>query len=129
MLRAVVRFLIQCLTGLPDNLIGNALLTRMLGYVKDEILKTRYGYYIHFKATSPIPTSIRKQAILGVYEKPYLSVLMKLIEPGDYVVDVGAHEGYVSLMMANKVGGEGRVFSIEPNPENLTYLNENVKIN
>jgi len=129
MLQAVVRLIIRFLTGLPDNLISNVLLTRMLGYVKDEVLKTRYGYSIHFRVTSPGPTSIRKQAVLGVYEKPYLSVLTKLIEPGDYVIDVGAHEGYVSLMMANKVGNSGRVFSIEPNPENLKYLYDNTRIN
>lgn len=47
-------------------------------------------------------------------------MIRKLISPNDYVIDIGAHEGYFSLFMASIVDKEGKVFSIEPNKENVS---------
>lgn len=100
-----------------------------MGLVEEAPIKTRYGYSIYFRRTGSSATNIRKVVILGRYEKHYLNMLTKLVEPGDYVIDVGAHEGYVSLLMSSIVGNSGRIFSIEPNVENLEYLRHNIKDN
>ncbi len=125
MLNIIIRYLLR----LPSNFIIDGIIWRLLDYVKESVVKTRFGYYIRFRTTKPIPTNIRKNVILGRYEKDYLSMLTSLVEPGDHVIDAGAHEGYVSLLMSGVVGNDGRVFSIEPNQENLAYLRDNIKVN
>jgi FkbM family methyltransferase len=46
----------------------------------------------------------------------------RLLRPGDAFVDVGAYDGLISLVAAHAVGGAGRVYSFEPNPEAFARL-------
>lgn len=41
-------------------------------------------------------------------------MVRKLINEGDYVIDLGANLGYYSLIFSRLVGKKGKVFSIEP---------------
>ncbi len=49
-------------------------------------------------------------------DKNYQDVyfLEKIIRPGDYCVDIGAHLGYYTLELSRLTGPEGKVFAIEP---------------
>lgn len=49
--------------------------------------------------------------------------------PGQTVIDIGANIGTFALVAAKYVGAKGRVISIEPHPENLRYLNRNIRQN
>jgi FkbM family methyltransferase len=49
----------------------------------------------------------------------------RLIGPGDVVLDVGGHIGYVALYFAALVGPTGRVFTFEPGENNLPYVRAN----
>ena len=40
--------------------------------------------------------------------------LKKIIRPGDYCVDIGAHLGYFTLELSRLTGKSGKVFAIEP---------------
>ncbi|GAI46149.1 unnamed protein product, partial [marine sediment metagenome] len=66
---------------------------------------------------------------MGTHELPYLMMIKRILCAGDYVIDIGAHEGYFSLFMSPLVGKSGKVFAIEPNPENLYFLHRNAEIN
>ena len=48
---------------------------------------------------------------------------------GGLFVDVGANFGWYSLILSLCAGDEGRVVSIEPEPENLRLLKKNIDIN
>ena len=48
---------------------------------------------------------------------------------GSNFIDVGANIGYFSCLMSIVAGPTGRVLAIEPEPDNLTLLENNVKIN
>ncbi|MCA9414897.1 MAG: FkbM family methyltransferase, partial [Candidatus Omnitrophica bacterium] len=48
---------------------------------------------------------------------------------GDTVLDIGAHIGLFTLVMAREVGPKGRVFSFEPCPESHHLLAENIRTN
>ncbi len=50
-------------------------------------------------------------------------------QPGQVVVDVGAHQGIFSMRAAARVGGTGRVVSIEPSPRNQDILERNIAVN
>src|SRR5687767_14975864 len=54
-----------------------------------------------------------------------MSVMSKLVAPGDNVVDVGANVGHYSLMLSEAVGIDGHVFAIEPIPETFGLLTAN----
>jgi FkbM family methyltransferase len=53
---------------------------------------------------------------MGVYDLCVTEVLWRLIDLGDTAVDVGANIGYMTSIMAKRVGKTGRVFSYEPHP-------------
>ena len=51
----------------------------------------------------------------------------KLIEKGDTVIDIGANLGYYSILFAQWVGEEGKVFSVEPIAVYNKIFNERAK--
>ena len=50
------------------------------------------------------------------------SIFRPLINPGDTVFDVGANIGYFSLYFRSLVGSTGKVYAIEPDPDNIEDL-------
>jgi FkbM family methyltransferase len=48
--------------------------------------------------------------------------LTEQLKPGHVFFDVGAHHGWVSMWTLPLVGKEGRVYSFEPSPANLSVL-------
>jgi len=65
----------------------------------------------------------------GIWEKDVTAYLMKLIESGMVVVDIGANVGYYTLLAAEKVADHGKVFAFEPEPSRYTLLEKNVGVN
>jgi len=59
-------------------------------------------------------------------ERLCMSAFAALIRPGDTVIDVGAHIGYVAMYLARLAGPLGRMVALEPSPENLRYARRNV---
>lgn len=51
--------------------------------------------------------------------------LRRFLQRGMVVVDVGAHIGYYTALAAACVGPRGRVFAVEPAPDNLELLQKN----
>jgi FkbM family methyltransferase len=49
--------------------------------------------------------------------------------PGGTVVDVGANVGLHALRLARRVEPGGRIYAVEPAPDNLAYLRENLRRN
>jgi FkbM family methyltransferase len=56
-------------------------------------------------------------------------VLAKYLRRGDTFVDVGANIGVHSLLAANLVHPEGRVYAIEPHPRTFRFLQGNIRLN
>lgn len=67
--------------------------------------------------------------LTGLYEQDLTDLLLKQVEPGMNVVDVGANVGYYSLVASTLVGSSGRVYAFEPDPESFSYLTRNVDLN
>ena len=65
----------------------------------------------------------------GHYEPAVCRVLEQTVRAGWTAVDVGAHIGYMSLLLAKCVGPGGKVLAFEPLPENVALLLENVALN
>lgn len=64
-----------------------------------------------------------------IYEPTETNLVRSQINKGDIVVDMGANIGYYTLIFAELVGGDGKVFAFEPDPDNFSLLSKNVKEN
>jgi FkbM family methyltransferase len=65
----------------------------------------------------------------GTYDSPFTAFVQRHVKPGDTVIDVGAHAGLFTLLLAHQVWETGRVIAYEPNPRMLELLRDNVTMN
>ena len=63
----------------------------------------------------------------GQWERDSWHVVEQHLQRGATFVDIGAHIGYYSLKAAPVVGPSGRVLAIEPNPETVRKLRDNIQ--
>jgi FkbM family methyltransferase len=59
-------------------------------------------------------------------EHRVMQAITALAKPGDTVIDVGGHIGFVTLHLRGLVGTTGKVVVFEPGPNNLPYLQANI---
>jgi FkbM family methyltransferase len=65
----------------------------------------------------------------GTYVPEVCRIIVRNVQLGWVCVDVGAHIGYFTLLLAKLVGEHGRVIAFEAHPKNAERLCSNVKIN
>src|SRR6266513_5935636 len=63
------------------------------------------------------------------FEKPLTMAVTTLLRLGDSFVDVGANEGYFSVLAARTIGPHGRVLAIEPQSRLRDVLERNIAAN
>ena len=51
------------------------------------------------------------------------------LRDGDVIYDIGANIGFVALMFASQLKNKCKVYSVEPNPENISIINFNNRLN
>ncbi len=71
----------------------------------------------------------REVWLTGQYEPIQTAIVRASLRPGNTFVDVGANWGYFSLMAAHRVGSNGRVIAVEPDPRLYGALAANVARN
>jgi len=128
---ARITWIVQQLLKLPSNPVLDRLIVELIkDYSTIDSLRSRFGWQMKLRPCSdPELLRVRSSAALGRYERSYLKLLIQLVKQGDAVVDVGAFEGYFTIPLAKKVGEEGHVFSIEPDPANVEILQKNIQLN
>jgi FkbM family methyltransferase len=65
----------------------------------------------------------------GQYESQSVESLKKIIRPGMRCIDVGAHIGFYTCLLASLVGESGRVYAFEPMPSSFELLLKNIEEN
>jgi FkbM family methyltransferase len=84
-------------------------------------------YRLLLDATDP---GINRQLLEhGTREREQMFLLEQHLRPGMRVFDLGANIGYYTVLMARRVGSQGRVYAVEPHPKNYRLLCENVRHN
>jgi FkbM family methyltransferase len=67
--------------------------------------------------------------LYGTWEPNVVRAVTSTVKPGMSVVDIGAHIGYYTLLLAKCVGLSGSIASFEPLPANFLSLQKNVQLN
>lgn len=65
----------------------------------------------------------------GEYEPEMISTIEKVLTPSSIFVDIGANEGYFSILGSRLVGEAGRVLSVEPQVRLDSILKRNFQLN
>lgn len=81
------------------------------------------GHYMRVPVQNVYPM------VWGNFEPDVCNVIINTVKPAWTVLDIGAHIGHHTLLMAKIVERAGRVISFEPLPENQNLLEENVMLN
>lgn len=63
----------------------------------------------------------------GEWENEITALMKKLVKPGMYVLDIGAHVGYYTTLLSDIVGIQGHVTAFEPESYNYSLLNLNTQ--
>lgn len=69
------------------------------------------------------------EMVSDAWELNTVRLFEHLIQPGDTVLDVGAHVGYFTLIAARSIGPQGHVYAFEPEPDNYKLLIQNLELN
>lgn len=88
--------------------------------------KTPWGNVMEIDTNETIGNSIYSTRI---YDLALSETLWRLIEPGHFVLDVGANIGFITSLCSYKTGPQGKVWSFEPNPIVLSRLTKNIRHN
>jgi len=64
---------------------------------------------------------------MGVYDLPVSETIWRLLDPGERAIDAGANIGYMTSIMAARVGSHGQVLAFEPHPELFSILEGNIQ--
>ena len=79
--------------------------------------------------TLDLANVIHRQIYMGCFANAMTRWAKALLGTGGTFLDVGAHVGYFSLIAADRVGREGRVFAVEPNPAVFSALRAHLAAN
>jgi len=67
--------------------------------------------------------------LAGGYEGPEYSFVQRFLRKGMVALDIGANEGFYTLLAANCVGAKGCVIAFEPSPRERRRLRMNLLLN
>jgi FkbM family methyltransferase len=92
-------------------------------YIKREILGNQMYLDLRDEGLSRDLLKMGRREVLAV------DLVHQEVRPGDVVADIGSNIGYYALQEARLVGDQGKVYAIEPAPENAELLRRNVELN
>lgn len=84
-----------------------------------------WGMKIRIDINDDIGSSIWRT---GIYDIAVGEAVWRLTAPGDTAIDAGANIGYVTGLIARRVGKSGQVFAFEPHPVVYKKLTYNVEM-
>jgi FkbM family methyltransferase len=115
--------------------------SRLLRRVRPAVFASRLSTLCGLTRRKPYPTPHGLFAIspvsqfggclleMGEYEPQMIAVLRKYLHPGGTFIDLGANEGYFSVIASGLVGPGGRVFAIEPQSRLQAVIHTNLELN
>lgn len=90
------------------------------------LVQTRHGPFYVLANDRLVSLSLMYYGELGQQE---LDFMLRFIQPGDGVADIGANLGGFTVPFARAVGAQGSVLAFEPQPVVFGYLRANITLN
>jgi FkbM family methyltransferase len=97
--------------------------------VNDNVVLVEHPYTGVFGIPAENWGFVRMFTYASGFERGTMSVLASLCQPGMTVVDIGAHVGLHSLVLARRAGPQGRLYCFEPGERCCKILRNNLFIN
>lgn len=117
------RILQQLLLKMRPTKLASIL--KQLIRVKRRPIKTSYGTFW----IDPISNFGAALTQEGDYEPSMRQTVLSLLHPSAIFVDIGANEGYFSVLAAKRVGVSGKVVAVEPQARLQTVIQKNLEFN
>jgi ubiquinone/menaquinone biosynthesis C-methylase UbiE len=114
---AHTRFLVLCVVAIAAAMAGSAQQTSRPGV--HPISGRFFADVMSFRGASWLDREER-----DIEEAPDAAIDALELRPGLVVADVGAGSGYMTIRMAERVGGTGRVYATDIQPQMITLLQE-----
>ena len=106
--------------GLDNVRIVHALHGQILRRLRPNSV-TVFGKQLYLDDADSLNLSIH-----GQHEPDTTALLESVVRDGDTVLDIGAHIGYFTLLMARLTGESGRVIAFEAHPDNAALLRKTI---
>ena len=104
------------------------LLLVIFRFFKIKYIKTRIYNFEMYLLSHDIGIS-QALVLYGEREQQLKYILDNEIKAGYRIIDLGANLGYYPLIEYQNLGGEGKIFALEPSPENIKTLKKNIELN
>ncbi|MDQ3671020.1 MAG: FkbM family methyltransferase [Actinomycetota bacterium] len=91
---------------------------------RDVLVRLPWGLDLMVQTTDAVGHVVERT---GVFDPAVSETVLRLADPGDLAVDVGANVGYMTSLLAVGLGATGKVICFEPQPDVRGALVENVK--
>jgi FkbM family methyltransferase len=102
-----------------------AVFTKRLLAIKRIVVDTPSGTF-RIDPASHLGSALTK---VGTYEPQMVKTIETLLPQGGTFVDLGANEGFFTIVAARRCGSGGRVVAIEPQRRLLPIIDENLRLN
>lgn len=115
-----------CLKIFPKNNLNK----KIKYFIKEPFSKKNFFLKISVSGESKLPIiDTHFLRVKGLYEWHSAKFLSEHIKQNYNILEIGAAEGYFTIIMAKLVGSKGKIISFEPNSLAFSQLKENLKIN
>jgi FkbM family methyltransferase len=99
-------------------------IANLSGLSRRQPVRTAHGSFL-VNAVS----NLGYQLMFGDYEPSMRAVLQRYLKPGDVFIDLGANEGYFSVLASGLVGPGGTVIAVEPQSRLQSVIRANLTLN
>jgi FkbM family methyltransferase len=98
---------------------------KIFGLSKRKVVSTRHGVF----CLNPISDLGYSLMFSDDYEPGMAAVLQRYLSPGGVFIDLGANEGYFSVLASRLVGPRGSVIAVEPQSRLENVIQTNLSLN
>lgn len=112
-----------------NQLIANLVRSSLNLVAPEELITVKIASGAGENLQMELDLKTEKDYWLGTYESEVQLGISELVSSGDFVYDVGANIGFLTLLFARQTGPQGHVYAFEALPENEVRLTKNIKRN
>jgi FkbM family methyltransferase len=113
----------ECIRRLRPAPLASAI-AHISGFNRRRLIHTEHGTFF----VNPV-SILGSQLLRGEYERSTATILCECLTPGAVFVDLGANEGYFTVLASRLVGPKGRVISVEPQSRLQGVIQANLRAN